>query len=85
MSHAPESYGDAIERQLGEIVTRLEAERPLPRPGFRGELRRRLISDPPSPSPRRARMLVFAYSASGIVLLAVTAIGLAGVGPLAAG
>lgn len=69
---------------LDEVARRLEAERPVPRPGFRGDLRRRLVADSERPlALGRARRLVFAYSGSGFCLLAVAAVGLAGVGPLA--
>ena len=65
-----------------EVARRLEAERPVPRAAFRGELRRHLVSDE-TRSPRRLRLLVAAYSGSGLALLAVAAIGVAGGGPLA--
>jgi hypothetical protein len=70
---------------LDAIAERLRAERPVPAPGFRGDLRRQLVvSDRPAPiAPRRLRLLVGAYAGSGAVLMAIAAIGLAGVGPLA--
>jgi hypothetical protein len=64
---------------------RLRGERPVPSPRFRGELRRRLSQQAaPDPArPARLRLLVAAYAGSGALLLAIAAIGLAGVGPLA--
>jgi hypothetical protein len=74
------------DRDLTDIVQRLEAERPVPRAAFRGDLRRRLIGMRPSrrrAARQRVGVLIGAYAASGTALLAVAAIGLAGVGPLA--
>jgi hypothetical protein len=69
---------------LDRIADRLRAERPVPAPGFRGELRRRLLVGGRRPiAPRRLRLLITAYAGSGAVLMAIAAIGLAGVGPLA--
>ncbi len=73
------------ERDLDALATRLESERPRPRPGFRAELRRHLIdltSQPGALRPVRLRLLVSAYLMSGFALLAIAAIGLAGAGPL---
>lgn len=73
---------DAVDR-LGE---RLVTERPVPRPAFRAELRARLsrrTPEQPAWQPRRLRGLVTAYVGSGLLLLGVAAIGLAGAGPLA--
>ena len=66
------------------IAERLRAERPVPAPGFRGELRRRLlVADRRRPvAPRRLRLLMTAYAGSGALLLAIAAFGLAGAGPL---
>lgn len=74
------------DRDLIEITNRLEAERPVPRAAFRGDLRRRLVAMRPSRQTTRQRAwaLIGAYAASGTALLAVAAIGLAGVGPLSA-
>jgi hypothetical protein len=69
--------------ETGAIVARLEAERPIPRPAFRGELRRRLLSAPPTTAPRRMRLLITGYSAAGLSLLTVAAVGLVGAGPFA--
>ena len=72
---------------LDPIVARLESERPVPRPAFRGELRRALLRNAeqrPS-APRRLRLMIPAFAGSGALLLAIAAIGLAGAGPLAPG
>jgi hypothetical protein len=69
--------------RLGE---RLLTERPFPRAAFRAELRARLrerASARPAWRPRHLRRLVAAYVGSGLLLLVIAAIGLAGAGPLA--
>ena len=83
MSASPEN---GSERQLELLARRLEVERPLPRPAFRGELRRRLLGELDRRPARvgRVRLLITAYAGSGVALLAIAVIGLAGVGPLAA-
>jgi hypothetical protein len=75
------------EPELDQIARRLEEERPAPRSAFRRELRRRLLeaTELHSARLRRPRVLIAAYSGSGTVLLVVAALGVAGVGPLAAG
>ncbi len=72
---------------LLRIADRLERERPIPSTGFRGELRRQLLSRVSSgpARPHRLGALIGAYTGSGAVLLAVAVLGIAGVGPLAAG
>jgi hypothetical protein len=72
---------------LLELADRLERERPIPSTGFRGELRRQLLSRVGSRPlrPQRLGALIGAYTGSGAVLLAVAVLGIAGVGPLAAG
>jgi hypothetical protein len=50
---------------------------------FRGVLARRLRAG--SISRQRLRLLIGAYAGSGLALLAVVAVGLGGVGPLAPG
>jgi hypothetical protein len=75
---------DSVERsRLLETARMLEQARPVPRPAFRGELARRLR--PRSDRPQRLRLLIGAYASSGVVLLLVVAVGLAGIGPLASG
>lgn len=68
------------------ITMRLESERPAPRAAFRGDLRRTLMARARtrSEAPRHLRLAITAYAGSGLLLLAIAAIGVAGVGPLAA-
>jgi hypothetical protein len=68
------------------LATRLAAERPLPAPAFRGDLRRRLETarEAGAVAPRRVRALATSYALSGLVLLAIAATGVAGGGPFAA-
>jgi hypothetical protein len=73
----------AERKGLLETARLLERERPVPRPAFRGKLARRLRAR--STSSQRLRVLIGAYAGSGLALLAVVAVGVAGVGPLAAG
>jgi hypothetical protein len=73
-----------MNEETPDIERRLELERPVPRPLFRGELRRSLMSAArtrPEP-PRRLRLAIAGYAASGALLLAIAAVGLAGAGPL---
>jgi hypothetical protein len=78
----PEQRDDLV-----RLSERLEADRPIPSPGFRGSLRRRLLgtsSQPrrqPSAAAARFRLWAAGYTAAGALCLAVAAIGLAGVGP----
>jgi hypothetical protein len=69
-----------------ELGLRLEAARPLPAPGFRGELRRRLggAQAAGAVAPRRVRALAASYALTGLLLLAIGAAGAAGGGPFAA-
>jgi hypothetical protein len=73
-----------FEPALEETIRRLRAERPVPHPAFRGDLRRQLLSTPTGSRPGRVRAAIVAYATSGLGLLAVAAVGLAGVGPFAA-
>lgn len=74
---------------LIRLSERLEADRPIPSPGFRGNLRRKLLgtdSRPrrqPSAVTARFRLWAAGYTAIGTLCLAVAAVGLAGVGPFA--
>jgi hypothetical protein len=72
---------------LDSIAARLEAERPLPGAAFRGDTRRALLAEAERrpAAPRRLRLVIAAFAGSGTALLAIAAIGLAGVGPLAPG
>ena len=67
---------------LTRLALRLESERPLPSPTFRGNLRRRLLGTPAV--PRRLRLQIALYGTSGFLLLLVGASSAAGLGPLAA-
>ena len=73
--------------ELGHLARRLERERPVPRAGFRGALRRQLLdaADRQPLRPQRLGLLIAAYAGSGMALLAIAALGIAGAGPLAAG
>jgi hypothetical protein len=74
-------------RQLAELARRLERERPLPRAGFRARLRAGLLRTAGERALVRGRLRVrvAAYAGSGLTLLAIAALGVAGAGPLAAG
>lgn len=73
--------GDLV--RMGE---RLRQERPVPRAAVRGDLRRHLLLRAPGSArarPRRLRLVVAGYLATGAVLLLVAALGAVGSGPLA--
>ena len=75
---------DDLDPELRELASRLERERPLPRPAFRGDLGRRLAGQGTRPAPRRLRLWVAAQLGAGTLLLAVAALGaVAHSGPLA--
>jgi hypothetical protein len=76
---------DDLEPTDPELEERLRAERPVPRAGFRAQLRAALREDEPSAtvSPR-LRRAVIAYAVSGAFLLTIAGAGLAGLGPFAA-
>ncbi|MEZ5062903.1 MAG: hypothetical protein R2700_15595 [Solirubrobacterales bacterium] len=73
--------------RLLELADRLDRERPVCAPGFRGELRRSLLVrlGAGTTKPERLRALILAYAGSGLAMLAVAALGVGGIGPLAAG
>lgn len=88
----PDELTRAESDALTATAMRLQALRPAPAPGFRGELRRKLLGAPRRErgregrrTPRAVRALAAAYVAAGTLLLAVAAAGLAGAGPFAAG
>lgn len=71
---------------LAEVADRLRRDRPVPRPAFRGDLRRQLLDrglGGPARIESRWRVLVAVYSGLGVLLLAVASIGLVGAGPWA--
>jgi hypothetical protein len=65
---------------LERLAARLVAGRPVPRPAFRGDLRRSIAR---APHARRMRLRVAAYLVSGAALLAIATLGVNDVGPLA--
>lgn len=70
---------------LTRLAERLERERPLPHPAFRGDLRRLLLSPTQAPPPpARWKALAASYAGAGLLCLLVAAAGLAGLGPFAA-
>jgi hypothetical protein len=71
--------------QLTKVDERLRAERPIPRPAFRGALGRSLLAglEPSGERLGRVRALVAAYAGSGLCLIAIAAVGVAGAGPFA--
>jgi hypothetical protein len=74
-----------FEPGLEDVAERLRSGRPVPRAGFRAELRSQLLAGARRPlGPGRLRLLIAAHAFSGAVLLAVVAVGVAGAGPLAA-
>ena len=72
--------------ELGPVADRLERERPIPRAGFRAELRASMLRSPAEGTapPSRTRLLIGAYGASGVTLLAIALAGLLGGGPFSA-
>lgn len=77
---------DPIHEEHEWLPHRLETERPVPGAAFRGDLRRRLLNlaGATAARPRRVRLLISAYATSGLGLLAIAAVGIAGAGPFAA-
>lgn len=77
---------DPVYEEHERLAHRLETERPVPGAAFRGDLRRRLLNlgSASVARPRRLKLLISAYAASGLGLLAIAAVGLAGAGPFAA-
>lgn len=75
---------DPSRDEMREFEHMLERSRPGPRPTFRGDLRRRLLGSAAAARPAGLRRLIAGYAVSGLLLLAVAAAGLGGIGPLAA-
>jgi hypothetical protein len=82
----PPQLEPAEAERMVETGMQLSAARPLPDPNFRGELRRRLAGAQASGAvaPRRVRALAASYALSGLLLLVVAGVGVAGSGPFAA-
>lgn len=68
--------------ELQSVSERLAATRPLPSPAFRGELQRITVAEAGRVGSRRRWASLLA--GTGTALLAVTVLGLAGIGPFAA-
>lgn len=69
--------------ELIVLAEQLRDQRPLPSPGFRGELRRCLQARSERVIPTaRLRSLIFRYATAGTTLLVVGALSAVGVGPL---
>jgi hypothetical protein len=71
--------------ELNDVAGHLSAKRAVPRPGFRGDLRRRLLADgEPDSVPAGLRRRIAAFAGAGTALVAIAAIGLVGAGPFGA-
>lgn len=79
-----EGEADMPDDEHPEVEAILVSEKPVPRAAFRGELRRALLSSPLASRPPRLRLLIGACATSGLALLLVAVVGVAGAGPLAA-
>jgi hypothetical protein len=75
---------DEVE-EIDAVAGLLKEELPRPTPALRARIHARLselAGEPRRWRPRRPALLALSYAASGLLLLAVAAIGLAGAGPL---
>lgn len=85
----PSDLGRSESEQLVALGMRLRDQLPTPAPSFRGDLRRKLAEADDRRfnliAPRLARVLAACYVVVGLLLLAVSAAGLAGAGPFATG
>ena len=80
-------YVDQAEAEdTNELAERLERGRPVPRAGFRAELKAHLVDAerqrPVAWRPKHLGRLVAGYCGAGSLMLAVAGIGLTGTGPL---
>jgi hypothetical protein len=73
-------HDDDLERD--DLLARLTDERPVPRPAFRGDLGRAIATQSRRLKPQRR--WAAGLLATGVVCLAIPAIGVAGAGPFAA-
>jgi hypothetical protein len=71
--------------EFDPTAERLKVERPVPRAGFRGDLRRTILdaANAQPSRPQRLGLVIAAYAGSGLVLLAIAVAGVAGTGPFA--
>lgn len=68
---------------LDPIADRLTASRPVPAPALRSKIRARYSTEAGRTGPAQsARFQILAYGVTGLALIALAAVGLAGVGPL---
>jgi hypothetical protein len=69
----PDAEHDELADADPAVVQRLEANRPIPAPAWRGALGRHLAMRDPGygPRPPRLRLISLAYLAGGLVLLAL--------------
>lgn len=82
-AHHPQDPAD--DPALTGIARRLEDERPLPDPTFRGGLRRHLLdASQRAAGIPGARRLAASCGASGLWLFGIVLAGIAGVGPFSA-
>ena len=84
-------YIDRVdEESVNRVGERLHQSKPVPRAGFRADLRASLAERPQGLAPltfgrpRRLGLAIGCYSGSGLLLIAVAAAGVLGVGPLSA-
>lgn len=74
MTHHDELEPNPAE-DIVRLAERLQHRRPVPSPGFRGELRRRLLAKGAGrPRPAHLRALIAGYAASGAALLTIGAL-----------
>ena len=76
--HVEPDEADALDA-VGE---RLLAERPLPRPALRAEMRARYARRAADARPAHLWRRIAAFAGSGLALIAIAALGLTGAGPL---
>jgi len=65
------------------LEERLRSERPVPSAAFRSRLHAHLLERSRS-TPQRLRLMIGAYAGSGVMALMLAALGVLGLGPLAA-
>ena len=81
--HLRDDLEPGMPDELIILAERLRDARPLPNPGFRGQLLRRLEArSEHAIAPAGVRVLIARCAASGLALLIVGAVSASGVGPL---